>query len=167
MCLKILVLSDSHGCMEYMTRSVQKERPDLICHLGDGARDVLALRQLFDKTPLLSVPGNCDHPDPDVPLVQITEEAGTRILLTHGHSCGVKSGLLRLRLAAEQAQCRIALFGHTHVPYCQESGGIWLLNPGSCRTKLRYGVIVIEKGRVVCYNVANETPEEEHDVTYD
>ena len=159
--MKILVLSDSHGCMKYMQQAIEKERPNLICHLGDGARDVELLRQRYLQTPILGVPGNCDRPAPDIPLTQITQEAGVRILLTHGHSYGVKSGLLRLRLAAQEAGCQIALFGHTHVPYCKQTEGVWLLNPGSCRTKLRYGVIAVENGQPLCYNVAMELAEEE------
>ncbi len=159
--MKILVLSDSHGCMEYMRRAVQKEQPDLICHLGDCAMDAVQLSQEYFQIPFLSVPGNCDFPDSQTPLVRITQEAGVKIFLTHGHRYGVKSSLLRLELAAKEAGCQVAIFGHTHVPYCQKAGGLWLLNPGACQTRLRYGVIIIEKGTPLCYNVANETPEED------
>lgn len=82
--MKILVLSDSHGCMEYMRRAVQKEHPDLICHLGDCAMDAVQLSQEYFQIPFLSVPGNCDFPDSQTPLVRITQEAGVKIFLTHG-----------------------------------------------------------------------------------
>ena len=148
--MKILVLSDSHGSLEYMRQAVRKEQPELICHLGDCQWDGQQLRQEYWQIPFLSVPGNCDYPAPHVPLEYITEEQGIRILLTHGHKYGVKNGLLRLQLAAKEAQCQIALFGHTHVSYCEQVDGIWLLNPGTCHYHLRYGIVEISSGRNVC-----------------
>lgn len=154
--MKILVLSDSHGTPEFMEQAVEAERPDLVCHLGDGRQEAEQLRQSYPQTPFLLVPGNCDFPDWREPLTKITEEGGIRILMTHGHSCGVKGGLLRLWLTAKENQCQVALFGHTHVPYCQCKDGIWLLNPGSCRSRLQYGIVRIEKETVLCYNVGNK-----------
>lgn len=70
-------------------------------------------------------------PAPQAPLYRILETELGLILLAHGHSLGVKSGLTRLLYKAEEAGCRAALFGHTHRPYSGQAGGIYLLNPGS------------------------------------
>ena len=37
--MKLLVLSDSHKRMQYMYQAVEREKPDLIIHLGDHDRD--------------------------------------------------------------------------------------------------------------------------------
>ena len=98
--MKILVLSDSHGCMEYMRRAVQKEQPDLICHLGDCALDAMQLRQEYFQIPFLSVPGNCDFPDSETPLVRITQEAGVKLFACGGAMSG--DGAAALCRALEQ-----------------------------------------------------------------
>ncbi len=129
--MKILVLSDSHRTIGHMERAVLAQRPDYLIHLGDHTADADALARLFPDIPLVSVRGNCDF-DPAVPEQRLGEWGGVRILMTHGHRYGVKSGLLRLRLAAQEAQAQIALFGHTHQALCQGGPGLWLFNPGSC-----------------------------------
>ena len=46
----------------------------------------------------------------------------------------------------------MALFGHTHVPCCQQEGGLWLLNPGtiSGRPQATYGLIELQNGTLHC-----------------
>lgn len=148
--MKILVLSDSHRVMRYMEQAVELENPDYLIHLGDYTRDAEALRRCFPDLPLASVRGNCDF-DSDTPEQLIGEWGGVRLLLTHGHRYSVKSGLLRLSLAAKEAKADVALFGHTHRAFCELHGGIWLLNPGSCGAGLpSYGLIRIEHKTPVC-----------------
>lgn len=72
---------------------------------------------------------------------------GMRVLLTHGDRYGVKSGLLRLRLHAQEMGCSLVLFGHTHAACAQEEGGVLLVNPGALADG-RYAVVAIEDGRV-------------------
>ena len=141
---ELLVFSDSHGRAEGMRRAydAQIRRPDLIVHLGDGAREFEAL---FDPSvPTLSVRGNCDlFGVEDLPEERMTEEAGHRILLVHGHRFGVKGGLWALISHAVECGADIVLFGHTHCPteYCIPAGEVirgvrlsrplYLFNPGS------------------------------------
>ena len=149
--MKLLVLSDSHGMVETMKAAVRTVRPDRVVHLGDCRPDAVRLAEVFPELPLLSVPGNCDFPPPGEPLTLVRELDGVRILLTHGHAYGVKQGLLRLELAAREAGVRVAVFGHTHRPFCEEHDGLWLLNPGSCGYgRDAYGLIWIEDGSVRC-----------------
>lgn len=164
--MKILVLADSHGNLQYMLRAVKTERPDMIIHLGDGAADARVLAAEMHPIPVLGVQGNCDFPRTAEPLTRTFLEGNVRFFLTHGHTYGVKNSLLRLSLAAREAGAQVALFGHTHLPYCQQENGIWFLNPGSCRSRLNYGVVSIEKCELMCYNVAID-PEKEKSYAFD
>lgn len=151
--MKILVLSDSHGNCDKMRQAIEKEKPDHVFHLGDHSDDAQILRREYPTLPIVSVRGNCDWAD------RITQESaqgvydGVSIWAVHGHLFGVKSGLLRLYLAAKEKAARVVLFGHTHCPYCEERDGIWLMNPGSCAygTVTNYGLIEISDGHSRCY----------------
>lgn len=149
--MKILVLSDSHGTMCSMENAVERERPDYIIHLGDYQRDARKLEEFYPEIPLISVPGNCDRPLPGEQLTLLREFGGVRVLLTHGHAYGVKSGLLRMELAAREACAQVALFGHTHRAVCEDLGGLWLLNPGASSGPRRTcGIVEISGGAVTC-----------------
>ena len=152
--MKILVLSDSHGVYRYMEEAVLREQPDQILHLGDRERDAEHLEEVFQEIPLVSVPGNCDFPMPQQPLSRLLEFDGVRVLMTHGHPYGVKSGLLSMELAAREAEADVAVFGHTHRAYCEQLDGLWLMNPGACSGgRPSYGVISIENGQPLCYTL--------------
>ena len=150
--MKILVLSDSHGFLNYMCQAIQAEKPDYLIHLGDHSSDAEELKELYPTLSLLSVRGNCDPFDFHIPEFSITVCDNFRIMAVHGHRYGVKSGLLRLVMAAKEKAVHIALFGHTHCAYCENYDGIWLLNPGSCgiRSHGTYGVIEIVNSSVNC-----------------
>lgn len=141
---ELLVFSDSHGRVEGMLRAYEAQirRPDLIVHLGDGAREFGSM--LPSGVPTLSVRGNCDlFGAENLPEEILTEEAGHRILLLHGHRFGVKGGLGALISHAVDRDADIVLFGHTHCPteYCIPKGEVirgmrlerplYLFNPGS------------------------------------
>lgn len=148
--MKLLVFSDSHHRVEPMVRAVVREHPDQILHLGDLVRDADELAERFPQIPLLRVKGNCDL-DPIAREKVLTEWDGVRFFLTHGHCYGVKSGLLRLSLAAREAQADVVLFGHTHTPLCRRENGVWYLNPGSCGGAFpSYGVVELSGGQADC-----------------
>ena len=128
--MKILVFSDSHGDVENMRRAVERERPDMVLHLGDGWRDAHALRRDYPDLPLAQVPGNCDFRRGEG-AVRVLEVEGRRILLCHGHTLGVKMGQDLLLAEALERGADAALFGHTHRPFVELRCGVWLLNPGS------------------------------------
>ena len=149
--MKILVLSDSHGTMCSMENAVERERPDYILQLADYQRDARKLETFYPQIPLISVPGNCDRPLPGEQLSFVREFDGVRILMTHGHAYGVKSGLLRMELAAREAGVQVALFGHTHRSVCEELNGLWLMNPGaSSGVRRTCGIVEITAGTVQC-----------------
>ncbi len=153
--MKILVFSDTHGSVETMYAVVQSQKPDAVIHLGDCLRDATALRRLCPGLAIECVPGNCDgwtnHPDTIVKTY-----AGVKIFMTHGHRYGVKSSLLRACYAAREEQAQVLLYGHTHIPYCEQQEDLWILNPGPCQDRgwAGYGVVEVENGTALCYNVS-------------
>ena len=146
--LKILVLSDSHRCVGAMYDAAMLEKPDVIFHLGDHVSDAQELSYALDPIDFYEVKGNCDF-GAQAPETILTELAGVRFFLTHGHLFGVKSDLASLRSEAGHAGAQVALFGHTHRALLQEVDGVCYLNPGAARDG-RYGVIELADGRAKC-----------------
>lgn len=149
--MRIGVLSDSHGRLGNLSRAMEKIGPvDAWVHLGDYARDA---ERIAEETglPVHAVPGNCDW-GVRGPLERLWEpEPGVRILLTHGHTYGVKSDLLRLRYRAEELSCGAVLFGHTHIPLLDRQGDLLILNPGTLSgpyggQRASCAVLMIEEG---------------------
>lgn len=151
--MKILVLSDSHGVVEYMKQAVERERPDQIFHLGDVVRDVTGLVPLIPDIPIAQVLGNCDlGRGYDLPEERELFIGGKRIWLLHGHTYWVKSGPGMVAREARTRGVDLVCFGHTHSPLCDRDGRLWLLNPGTCQgvPAATYGVIEMENGRLDC-----------------
>ena len=133
--MKILVLSDSHASLRFMHLCVEKINPKAIIHLGDYFDDGEALHEAFPDIPFFQVAGNCDKYRAPIHAREILcmPLYGVRFYMTHGHIHRVKQVLSFLIRDAREAQADIALFGHTHIPYCQqEEDGLWVMNPGSC-----------------------------------
>ncbi len=138
---KLLIFSDSHGSALNMREALQKNLADsdYILHLGDGAAEFRALAKEFPGKPFLAVAGNCDAPGMrDLPAVRTLEADGKKVLLCHGHTFWVKSGPDNLVRAARACGADVALYGHTHTPFCgyyspQAEGEkpLWLFCPGS------------------------------------
>lgn len=156
---KAIVFSDSHGELRYMLQAVDRELPDMILHLGDHDADAAELGAEYPLLPMLVVRGNCDWTDTPRYLVTVIE--GVRIFLCHGHTYGVKEGLMRAIYAALEKQADVLLFGHTHEPFCGEAEGgeLKLLNPGTCGPTYdpTYGILELDKGRCrACWKRLNE-----------
>lgn len=66
-----------------------------------------------------------------IPQTQILKAAGLKIFISHGHIQNVNYTLNNLSYAAQEENCFLALYGHTHIA-CQQTLGINLINPGSC-----------------------------------
>ena len=149
--MRILVLSDSHGCVEPMERCVERVQPQVILHLGDCVRDAQRLEERYPQIPLLGVPGNCDYGGLDQPE-RLTELGGVRILMMHGHTRNVKASTMSAIYAAKEMGAQILLFGHTHRPLVDYDGTLWVMNPGSIGrgNPCTYGIITISGGRVNC-----------------
>ena len=162
--MELLVVSDSHGCVENIQSALgrQLKTPDAVLFLGDGARD---LDRLFlCDTPLWAVRGNCDWASSD--FADRTERLlyleGHTILLCHGHEWGVKGGLGALIAHAAEVGADVVLFGHTHTPTLQTiaageqvgkttlSRPMYLFNPGSIGYEGSFGTLTV-KGESVLF----------------
>lgn len=129
---------------------------DLIIHAGDVvAPEVLdILRQV---APLEAVAGNNDPEALGLPL--------TRELLFHGHRIGVAHGHVgKGRTTVEKALSHFqgaacVIFGHSHIPYCEQHGETLAFNPGSATDRRRaaqcsFGLLHIDENGVraeLCY----------------
>lgn len=148
--MKLLVFSDSHRSLQGMRSAVELELPDYVIHLGDLERDAQLLSQEYPSLAITGVPGNCDG-FPTSPLQRLVTYGQFRILMSHGHIWSVKSGYGAAIAAARKCEARVLLFGHTHIPCCQQlEDGLWLLNPGSIRDSGSYGVVTIDGPSVSC-----------------
>ncbi len=150
--MKAIVFSDSHDRVSLMEDLAKKylSRIDCIIHLGDCTEDTAALREL--GKPLFQVRGNNDY-DSLYPLERTVSLSGKRIYMTHGHRQKVYWNTDVLYYTAAQEQADVALFGHTHVPYLENEGGIIIMNPGSISlprggSGLTFGFLTVEGGKI-------------------
>ncbi|MDR2513777.1 MAG: metallophosphoesterase [Christensenellaceae bacterium] len=147
--MRLLALSDSHGnaqALRALAPFIEALRPDHIAHLGDYASDGQLLAACAGRE-VIQVRGNGDFAFGELPAELVLELGAAKILLTHGHQHAVKSGLSRLCERAGQLGCAAALFGHTHLPHCEKTDGIWLVNPGALADPAdprRKGLAVLE-----------------------
>lgn len=127
--MKICICSDSHGNADGLQRLVWKEKPDYIWFLGDGERDWERV-ELSPLQPFAGVCGNCD-PFSQEPLVRRFTFCGKKILLTHGDTFHVKSGLTALEAEAVEHGLDLIFYGHTHRPAMDTFEGCQIVCPGS------------------------------------
>lgn len=145
--MRYLIASDIHGslyCCEKLVKAFERESADRLVLLGDilyhGPRNDLpegydpkgtaALLNRY-RGKILCVGGNCDaEVDQMVLSFPVTAEyavldVGDRLFyLTHGHH-------YHIDCLPPLCNGDILLYGHTHIPLCEERGGILCLNPGS------------------------------------
>lgn len=143
--MKIIVISDTHGEISAAVRILQAEKPDLLLHLGDYIRDAEDLERIFPTLPLCAVPGNNDWFSHE-PKERVIRPEGVGIFFCHGHTTNVRASLINQKLKAQQENCTLSLFGHTHSPYLEKSGKIWMFNPGSLTYSDTYGRIELKNG---------------------
>ncbi len=164
--MKLVVFSDSHGHNDRMRSVIRMQKnADAFLHLGDGAPDFLFLCEEASVTGF-AVRGNCDLCSTHRRLektMTLTFE-GVRLFLTHGDGYQVNWSTVPLSLAAKEAACLVALYGHTHIaenrylpPMDENDRPLYLFNPGSI-SKPRdgapsYGVIELNMGQVLLNTV--------------
>ncbi len=157
--MKLLVISDTHGHIEYARQVIGSERWDHVIHLGDSALDAVALAT-EEGINLLALRGNNEYPDsPQLDDELIFDADGAKFYAVHGHELDMnpwdgkmEQALEDLVQKAEEAGARVALFGHTHQPLVREIRGILLVNPGGMGLgdkKKTYAVVSVnQKGEV-------------------
>ena len=139
--MKAVIVSDSHGNSEILERIFSAERnTDCIIHLGDGSDDLMRLNSCTGRIPVYQLKGNNDSSFYNFSPKLITYMGNIKFFACHGHLLDVKYGLTKLYYAAKEHECRIAFFGHTHIPLRDESDDITFFNPG-CAYKGHYGVL--------------------------
>ena len=144
--MKVCVFSDSHGHPRRMIEAIEREKPVLCFFLGDGERDLAAVRLQFPDLPIHAVRGNCDLRSA-LPMHLRCAVGPLQIFAAHGHRYDVKHDpeLFDLRAAALRLDCSVVLFGHTHRAYLDESPSLLVMNPGSVGgTPPSYGILQID-----------------------
>ncbi|MBQ8546509.1 MAG: metallophosphoesterase [Clostridia bacterium] len=154
--MKILVFSDSHSHSKNIEKALEihNYNADLVVFLGDGIRDIENVKNRHSRLNFFIVKGNCDvFFSSEYPDYSVLDLDGIRVLITHGHLYGVKSGYDRLLYKASEVEADAVFFGHTHAPidfstYVGEKR-IHLFNPGSIGYDGTYGVINTSNGVLV------------------
>lgn len=146
----IAVVSDTHGIVLPVAYSLQRNKVDIVLHLGDYASDAKKIEQITGME-IYAVAGNCDENSKDVPEELVLEIRRKKFFLTHGHNYDVDNGIDKIVEKAKEVGADYALFGHTHVHIRERVDGITVLNPGSTAlprkgdTKGYYIINLIEK----------------------
>lgn len=153
--MKAIVFSDSHNSVWLMNELAEKYKSKINCiiHLGDCTEDTEELRQICPSLPIYQVKGNNDY-GALYPTEKVVKLGSKTAYMTHGHRHHVYYGTDRIYYSAAQEQADIALFGHTHVPYLENEGGIIVMNPGSISlprgSSVRsFAFLTIEGGKTV------------------
>lgn len=148
---RIGVISDTHGNSDAIKACVSEAgNVDVWFHLGDFSADAKVLQELTGL-PVYSVRGNCDYISSSPEELTVNIE-GVKFLLMHGHNYYVTfDDTLRACLRAEELDCDMLLYGHTHIPELSAYGRIQVLNPGSPTRPLggsapSFAIITVDNG---------------------
>lgn len=157
--MKVLVVSDSHRDTQSVIDVIEKEKPEMLIHLGDLETDTSELEAAMQVPvhPCIFIRGNCDGYERNLKPVAVFDLCGHRFFCTHGHSQGVYMSYDNLIYSAEENDCDIALFGHIHQPVDETFGDVRILNPGSIsrpRGGSRKSYIVMELSEDGEYSVS-------------
>lgn len=156
--MRILIVSDTHRHNENYFRALERVgQVHMVIHCGDAEGSEYILQEAAG-VPLHIVMGNNDFFS-DLPRELELEAAGKKILVTHGHYYCVSTGYELLRDEGKARDFDIIMFGHTHKPVIDRSGGITILNPGSLTYPRQEGkrpsyiVMEIEEGGAVHFSL--------------
>lgn len=137
--MRVVAFSDSHGKTEELLAAVRLAlrggRIDVCVHCGDGMRDMddaePVLREANPDVLVYAVTGNCDLAVVDPVYAAEFTVGGVRMLAVHGDKQNAKlhrGGLIEL---AQRRGAAVLFFGHTHRPFLEAEGGVYLINPGA------------------------------------
>ncbi len=155
--MKILVVSDTHRNFAVLNDAVNKNLDaDLIIHLGDGENEARDIHNLHPEKAMVYVAGNCDYGMHRAH--QVVTACGYKIYCCHGHHEDVHNGLDGLIAAAKAEDCKIALFGHTHLYRTEVIDDIFVMNPGSLDSPRNhndptYGIIMLSSSGEIQMNI--------------
>lgn len=132
--MKVAVLADTHshgphrpippGAWPYL------ETADHILHAGDVC-DPAPLDELKSLAPVTVVMGNCDpYSVKEWGATETAEVTLGGLSIAMVHDSGLAKGR-RERMRARFPGARVVVFGHSHLPLCEDDGDLLLFNPGS------------------------------------
>lgn len=127
--MRIAITGDTHGKIEKIKKELQLLKPDHLLFTGDHFSEGRKIARYLDIN-CNGVAGNCD-PGSSGKQEQIFMLGGKKFYLVHGHQYGVKRGLNSLYFRGRELEADFVIFGHTHVPFCENFEGLWIINPGS------------------------------------
>ena len=134
--MKVLIVSDTHGQDENLEETVLREAPfDYLIHCGDVEGREIFIEALAE-CPCTIVAGNNDF---------FTDLPYDHYFVSQDYDKLVEN--------AQAKGCKIAMYGHTHMPVIENEDGILVINPGSLtypRQRGRrpsYAVMQIEEGK--------------------
>lgn len=153
--MRIGVVSDTHGKADLFRKALeQMGKIELLIHAGDHYQDAVNMGR-EKGIQVVAVGGNCDWSNPGPAEEEITI-MGFRIMVTHGHMLGVKSGNRQLIEKLRKGNYHLIIYGHSHVPEitCLPNG--YLLNPGSVSSprqgsKRSYGIVEVTAHGLIPY----------------
>lgn len=128
---RVAVISDTH--MPRRARDLPAgawrliDSASLVIHAGD-VTERSVLERITAHRPVHAVRGNNDLALPDLPDTLWLDIGGVGVAVVH--DSGARIGR-RERLARAFPDARVVVFGHSHVPCCEDDGRLLLLNPGS------------------------------------
>lgn len=135
---RIVVISDTHGDFgKFLPKLKSIGEIDLLIDLGDFEDELEAIKASLPCKKVI-VRGNCDYSAYDIPGQAIFYIGKYKVLATHGHNFGVKSGYEKIRQKGISEGCDIVMFGHTHIPLLSIEEDITLINPGSVRWSIMF-----------------------------
>lgn len=150
--MRILVISDSHNViLDSQIEEMKRHGSyDILVHCGDKYKDGEKFADRLNIKNLYRVPGNCDFDMSGRPLVLTEVIEGKRVLITHGHIYGVKSGIEKLKEYAKVKNADAVVYGHTHRVQNEIIDNILFFNPGST---------IFPKGGSESFGIMEITPE--------
>lgn len=126
------------------------EDVELIVHAGDLST-LAVLDQLSAYAPVEAVQGNVEQPEVLATLPIKRELVVGGIAIGIVHILGERKRYAR-NARHEFPSARVVIFGHSHIPYIEDAGGLFLLNPGSATDRraqplCTIAVLTIEDGQ--------------------
>ena len=143
----IIVISDTHGRLPNSETLWEAfDGADYVFHLGDGAREIDALKEAYpDK--LIYVFGNADGRNDN--QEQIVEIEGVKFFLTHGHNYKVKSSDMEIHLRGLELGAHCCLHGHVHTPSITDYADMKIIDPGSLGYAKTYCYMNVVNGKIL------------------
>ncbi len=155
---KILLISDSHGDWDVVSKIFEKEEGnyDFSIFLGDFVRQEQYYINNFD----IAVPGNNDWSSELSRKVEFVINDQLKAIAFHSEEFGYFNRDQKMAQWAHAQKIDIIFCGHTHVPKFVKINNVTIINPGSCslpRSKegKTYAILEIENDNNLKFHLKN------------